>query len=116
MRAQRGDPHMRRGDSREEFLLDAPVFAGSGDEEAETVAIKGEARVCIVGRDPTVVDAEKEPSLFLPAQRALARRKLDQLERVAIRIAEIDRADAAGVWVPGGKGLRPGPDRRRARP
>ena len=54
-----------------------------------------------------MVDPEEEQVLLLPAWVAFAGRELDQLERVPVRIAEINGADPTGIRVPGGKLLDP---------
>src|SRR5262249_36502 len=64
--------------------------------------------------DGAVVDTEKEAVLALPECKTLAGRELDQLERVAVGITKIDRADATGIWVPGRQLLRASRDRGRA--
>jgi hypothetical protein len=54
-----------------------------------------------------VIDAEEQPlGRLLPPRVALAGWKPDELERVAVGIAEVERADAARVRVPVRKALR----------
>jgi hypothetical protein len=55
---KRGYPHMRPGDPGETFLLDAPVFARSGDLQTETVAIECEADLGTFCGDRGMVDAK----------------------------------------------------------
>ena len=77
------------------------------DPQAEHVAVEGEAGFGVGHCDRRVVDAEKEPSRRpLPARIALARRKREHLEHVAVWVLEIERLDAAGRDVPVGQALR----------
>jgi hypothetical protein len=110
--AQAGDTHMRVRNGGEPFLLGA----GAGDVQTQAAAIKGRARLGVLRDDGTVVDAEVKLVLLLPARLAFAGWELDQLERVAVGIAERNRSDAARVRVRGGQCLRPGGNRRRTLP
>src|SRR5215471_10981016 len=104
--AQRRDADVGAGHRRQAFLFDTPVIARAGDAQAEAVPIESDTLVGIGYRDRAMVDAEKQPVLLLPARLALVGRELDQFERMAVRVAEIDGADAAGVRVPRRQKLR----------
>ena len=97
--AQRGEADMGAWHRRQAFLFDTPVIARAGDPQAEPVPIESDTLVRIGYRDRAMVDAEKQPVLLLPARLTPAGRELDQFERMAVRVAEIDGADAAGVRV-----------------
>ena len=105
--AQCGDTDMGAWHRREAFLFDTPIIARAGDAQADAVPIESEALVGIGYRDRAVVDVEKQPVLLLPARLALVARKLDQFERMAVRVAEIDGLDSASVRVPRRQKLRP---------
>src|SRR5213593_1908612 len=98
---------MGAADGVQACLLGPGVLAAAGDAEAEVVAIEGDALLGVSDRDRGVVDAEEEPiGRLLPARIALAGREPDELQRMAVGIAEVEGANAARVPVPVGEALR----------
>ena len=108
-RSQRRDPQPRAEHVVQMLLLDVVVLALAGDLHAERVAIEAQRGVRVVDHDRRVIDAEKQRVGRRRASgAALARRERDDFEKMAIGIAEVERADAAGVRVPVGQPLRSG--------
>ena len=91
------------------LLLDVVVLALAGDLHPERVAIEAQRSVGVVHHDGGVIDAEEDPlGRVVPPRLPFARRERDDFEKVAVGIAEVEGADAAGVRVPVGKPLRSG--------
>src|SRR2546429_7816264 len=106
-RAQTSDPEPRAGHGVEPLLLGAVVETRAGDPEPQQVAIEAQARVGARDDDRRVVDSEEQSSLRpLPLRVTLAGRKLEDFERMVVRIPEIEGADPAGVGVPVREALR----------
>src|ERR1700739_614178 len=98
--AQRSDAQMGAKNAVESLLLDAEVLARPGDPQAKHVAVEAQARVGVAYDDRRMVDAEKQPATFcVPLCRALVGRKGQQLEVVAIWVAEVERLDAARIGI-----------------
>src|SRR5437870_2953977 len=98
--AQARDPQVGATDGVQALLLGPGVLAAAGDPEAEAVTVEGETLPRIPDRDRGVIDAEEEPvGRLLPARIPLARREPDELERMTVGIAEVERPDASGVRI-----------------
>jgi len=99
---QTGNAESCTGHGVQPLLFDAPVLARAGDAAAQHIAIELQARLRVRHDDRRMVDAEEQPvGRLLPARVALAGREPDDFENVAVRITETERADAAGIGVPG---------------
>src|SRR5271167_3109481 len=98
---------MRSEDVTEMLLFCSPVFAFSCDGETEDVAPEVQARVRVGDHDCGVVDAEEKAAVFrMPPWVPLARRKLEDFQRVPVRVLEVKGANPASLRVPIGKALR----------
>ena len=118
-RARRPVMRTRDGEHRVQvLLLGPPVLALAGDAQAEPVAVEARRSRGVGDRDRRVVDAEEERASPGVCQRgcALARREPDQLQVVVVGVAEVERADPAGVLVPVRDPLRPARDLARRAP
>jgi hypothetical protein len=103
---QTRDPQVRAAHRVQPLLLRPGVLAGADDPQAESVAVEREALRRVADCDRRVIDAQEQPiRRLLPAPIALAGREPDELERMAVGVAEVERADAAGVRVPVGEAL-----------
>src|SRR5215472_662883 len=77
------------------FLFGAVVFTLTGDGETECIAIKFQSRFRITNDHRCVVDSEKKVAgRSMPFRCALIRRELQNFERMAVRVREIERANA----------------------
>jgi hypothetical protein len=102
-RAQSGDAQVRTEHIVEMLLLGAEILAGAGDAQSEQIVVEALAGVGVRHDDGGVVDAEEQTSVVcMPSGSAFARRKGEQLQIVAVRVAEIESFDACGVWIPVG--------------
>src|SRR6185437_2932282 len=82
------------------FLLGTVVLARARDMQTECVSIELQTRFSVSDDDRRVVDTEKQFIFHLPLLIALAFRKLQNLEPVLVRIAEVKRFDAPRILVP----------------
>ncbi len=87
---------LRIGETVEPGLRLAAVEPALDDAEAEGVAEDCERPVEIGHGERRVVDAEEEPGRVPPARGRRAAGEVDQLDRVAVRIADLEGGDAAG--------------------
>src|SRR5580765_41021 len=88
------------------LLLGAIVLALSSHMHAKQVAVKLDAGVRIPHNDGGMVDTQKKLIRgTVPLLQALIRRELQHLNRMAIRILEVERRDARRVLVPVRKAL-----------
>src|SRR5437762_1668787 len=93
------------------LLLGPIVLALALHLESQEIAIEAEARRRVAGDDRRVVDAEEQPAgRSLPLGVALPGRELQDLQHMAVRVLEVEGADAAGLGVPVGQALRLGRD------
>src|SRR5206468_4706304 len=89
------------------LLLRPVVLALACHSEAERVPVAAEALRRVADDDRRVVDAEEEAiARLVPLQIPLAPREPQDLERVAVRILEVERADPARIRVPVWQALR----------
>ncbi len=72
------------------FLFNALVVAFPGHPQSQQIAVEGEAPIGIPHHDGGVIDAEEEGLPVLPARVALIGRELQNLERMAVRITEVE--------------------------
>src|SRR5262249_30200168 len=99
--SERGDVQPRTEHIVQPFLLRAVVLAAAHDTKTERITIAGETPIGVRYHDRRVIDAEKEPARrTVPAPIALVRRKPEDLEEVAVRVPEVERADPRSVHVP----------------
>src|SRR2546426_5404411 len=71
-----------------------------------SIPVEGEAALGVGDDDRRVIDAEKQAAPRpAPLRIALARRELEDLQEVTVRISEIEGADAGRVRVPVGQAL-----------
>src|SRR5271157_337811 len=98
---------MRSEDIIEMLLLYSPVLAFSCDGETEDVPPEAQAHVRVGDHDRGVVDAKEKAAVFrMPPWVPLARRKLEDLQRVTVRVLEVKGANPACLGVPIRKALR----------
>jgi hypothetical protein len=91
------------------FLFRAVVFARPDHVQSEGVPIEFHAGIRVGDYDSRVIDAEKEHvGGTMPFGIAFVRRKLENLQIMAVRISEIEGADAGRILVPFGKALGSG--------
>src|SRR4051794_3429832 len=91
------------------LLLDVVVLALAGDAHPEGVPVEPERLAGVRDDDGGVVDAQEQRrwgAVLMPAVLSLPARERDDLEEMTVRIAEVERVDAAGVRVPIGQTLR----------
>ena len=85
----------------EVFLLCSVVFALSGHPQTEQIAVELEACICVRDGDGRMIDPEKEAfTAAMPFRISLALWKLEDFNRVLIRILKIKSLDATGTLVP----------------
>src|SRR5713101_1631458 len=91
----------------EVFLLCSVVFALSRNPQTEQIAVEPEACICVRDGDGRVIDPEKQAvSAAMPFRISLALRKLEDFNRVLIRILKVKGLDPTGILVPIGQALR----------
>jgi hypothetical protein len=100
---KRGDAQPRSKHVVQVLLFRVVVLALARDPHAEHVAIEPERPIRVGDDDGGVVDAEKQAIGAVPLLEALACREVQDFEKVAVRVAEVERADAARIRVPGGQ-------------
>src|SRR5215469_18976517 len=89
------------------LLLGAIVFALTGDPHAQQIAIKTQACFCVTHHNGGVIDTEEKlVRRPVPFFSSLIRRELQNLERMTIRVFEIESLDSRCLRVPIGKALR----------
>src|SRR5688572_18065441 len=107
--AQCGDPQTRPEYVVQTFLLGTVVLTLAGNLKAKHIAIEPQAGLCVGNNDRGVIYSQKEPALgALPLRIPLAGGEREDLEGMAVRIAEIKGFDAGGIPVPFGQTLRTG--------
>src|SRR2546423_521842 len=95
--AQRRDPGPGSRHLVQAFLLGLVALAPAGDLETERVAVELQALLGVAHDDRRVIDPEEDAiARPLPAGFALPGGELENLERVAVRVLEGERADATG--------------------
>src|SRR5690348_6545936 len=82
------------------FLLCAVVLAHARNAQTERIAIKLQTRFGVANNDCRMIDTKKQFVFLLPLLIALALGKLQNLEPVLVRIAEVKSLDATGILVP----------------
>ena len=83
------------------FLLCSVVFALSGNSQTEQIAVELEACICVRDRDGRVIDPEKQAvSPAMPLRISLALWKLEDFNRVLIRILKVEGLDPTRILVP----------------
>src|SRR5438874_10314912 len=81
------------------FLLRPKIFALTRFAQPKHVTIKSQTRLRIRDSNRSMIDTEEEViGLFLPTRIAFARRKIDDLDIVLIRIAKIERFDSGSSF------------------
>src|SRR5271166_5083863 len=91
----------------EVFLLCSVVFALSGNSQTEQIAVELEACIRVRDGDGRVIDPEKQAVIVaMPFRISLALWKLEDFNRVLIRILKVKSLDPTGIFVPIGQALR----------
>src|SRR5262245_43799878 len=89
------------------LLLDVVVLAFTSHPHAERISIEAQRRFAVVHDDRRVINAEKDLRRWLvPLRAAFPWRKENDLQKMTVRIAKVERADSAGVGIPIRKALR----------
>src|SRR6516162_4299540 len=105
--AQRGDMQVRSEDIVQVLLLEAVVVTFTGNVQAQEIAVELQASISIRYGNGRVVDAEEQPAVsLLPLRITLARRELQNLQRMTVAIAEVECLDAGCGRIPIGQPLR----------
>src|SRR5439155_15760165 len=90
------------------FLLHPVVLTFSNLLEAEGVSIEPEARPRVADDDRGVIDAEEQvPRVAMPLCVAFTGREREDLERMLVRILEVECLDSRSILVPLRQRLRP---------
>src|SRR5258705_3175304 len=105
-RPERRDAEAGAKDVVQALLLRPVVLALACHSKAERIPIAAKALRGIADDDRGVVDAKEEAIAPAPLRIALAGREPQDLERVAVRVLEVKRADPARAYVPVGEALR----------
>src|SRR2546428_10130488 len=89
------------------FLLCAVVLALSSHSHSEYVTVELQTAVGIAYDDRRVINAKEHfVAWTMPSVQALVRRKLENFQRVTVRILEIEGPDTGRVLVPLRQALR----------
>src|SRR5215813_10946760 len=109
VRAQAGDVDNSAGDSGQMFLFDPRVVTCADNGKSEQVAVEPQTRVGIADGDGAMVYAEEQLARGgMPLRLPFVGREVDELQRVAVGIPEVEGFDAGGIDIPIGKALRAG--------
>src|SRR3954447_11080426 len=105
---QRSDAQACAENVVEPLLLGTVILALARDLHPQPVPIELQAGLCVSNDDRGVIYSQKQAiRRGVPLRIALARREPQDLQRMPVRIAKIERADAARVEVPDRQKLRP---------
>ncbi len=106
--AQTRDADASARDAAQQLLFAAVVETVSNHGETKFVAIECDAAFHIRHDDCRVIDPAKKGTPAMPARFAFVSRERNQLEEMAVRVAEVERADLSGIEIPIGQGLHAG--------
>src|SRR4051812_21458813 len=99
--AQSGNPQPCSEHIIQMLLLCAVVLAFAGNAHAQQITIETQACFGVAHHNCRVIDAEKQVSAnAVPFRIALVWRELQDLQRMSVRIFEVESADASGAFVP----------------
>src|SRR6516165_6775716 len=88
------------------FLFRAVVFASTGHTESKQVAVELQTGVGVGDGDRGVVDPEKKTIRGLvPLGISFVGRKLQDFQRMIVRVPEIEGSNSTGILVPIGQKL-----------
>ena len=89
------------------LLLEAVVVTLAGNMKTQKVAVERKTGAGVGDRNSCVVDSEKQPAIgLLPFRIALALRELQNLQRMTIRVTEVEGLDPSGIRIPVRQPLR----------
>src|SRR5215472_5885219 len=93
------------------FLFDPRVVTCADNGKSEQVAVEPQTRVGIADGDGAMVYAEEQLVRGgMPLRLPFVGREVDELQRVAVGIPEVEGFDAGGIYIPIGKALWAGRD------
>src|SRR5215831_4184073 len=101
------DVHPRTEHVRQMLLFDAIILALPGYPQSKQVPVEPQTGLGVAHRDRRVVDPHEQlVSRPMPLWIAFIRGELQDLQRMAVRIFEVERPYAGGVLVPIRQALR----------